>query len=291
MPTPDPLADLVDRMPDLDKGVTESGRRRQKVEGKLTGPPWPEAVKDVCDPVLAGGTEAVLGLIDMLKPVADGSDYKVRYTLHGLSVYACRKGKEKQRAAVIAAYTAALGQDRPAPVKEFLVWELETVGDERAADALAALLDDPTVGPDAVRSLLAVREGAAERLRAALPRAKGPMRLHLVQALGRLKDTASVPALKKAAGDPDADVRLAAVEALAAIGDPGSAEVCLKAVEADGWHRIKAAGACLLLAETLADAGSKADAKDVYGRLKKACGGEDEAHLRDACDRGLKAVG
>jgi len=117
------------------------------------------------------------------------------------------------------------------------------------------------------------------------------MRLHLIQALDRLKDTASVPALKKAAADADPDVRLAAVEALAAIGDAGSAEACLKAVEAEGWRRIKAVKACLLLAETLAAAGNKAAARDVYGRLKATCTGEDEAYLREACDRAQKALG
>ncbi len=281
----DTLADIVARMPELDEGG-KKGREK----GKLTGPTWPDAIRQVYDPVLAGGKRAVLALIGMLKPVDDGADYKVRYTLHGLSVYTRRKGKEKQRADVIDAYTTALGQDRPAPIKEFLAWELETVGDKRAVPALVALLADPTVGPDAVRALVAIGDGAAEPIRAALAKAGGKMRLHLVQAAGQLKDAAAVPYIRKAAEAQDADLRITARWALATIGDAGSAEVCLEGVAAKDWERVKAVKACLLLAETLARAGNKRAAADLYERLKKACSADD-AYIGEACDRGLKAGG
>ena len=281
----DTLADIVGRVPELDEGG-KKGREK----GKLTGPSWPDAIRDVYDPVLAGGKGAVLELIDMLKPIDDGADYKVRYALHGLSVYTCRKGKEKQRADVIDGYTTALAQDRPAPVKEFLVWELEAVGDKRAIPALAALLNDPAVGPDAVRTLVAIGHAAVEPLRAALAKARGEMRLHLVQAAGQLKDAAAVAHLKKAAEARDADLRITARWALATIGDAGSADLCLKGVEARDWERVKAVKACLVLAETLARAGNKRAAADLYDRLKKACAADDP-YIREACDRGLKAVG
>ena len=280
------LAEIVGRVPELDEGGKKGGEK-----GKLTGPSWPDAIRDIFDPVLAGGKAAVMVLIDMVKPVDDGADYRVRYTLHGLSMYTCRKGKEKQRAAVIDAYTTALGQDRPTPVKEFLVWELETVGDGRAVPALAAFLDDETVGPDAVRTLVAIGDGAAEPIRAALAKAKGPMRLQLVQAAGQLGDKAAVPLVRKAADSDDADLRITARWVLATLGDAASADACLKGVEARDWERVKAVKACLVLAETLAAEGNKAAARAVYGRLKQACAVEEDAYIREACDRGLKAVG
>jgi len=286
MASTDKLAEIVGRVPELDEGGKKGGDK-----GKLTGPSWPDAIRDIFDPVLAGGKAAVMALIDMVKPVDDGADYKVRYTLHGLSMYTCRKGKEKERAAVIDAYTTALGQDRPAPIKEFLVWELETVGDKRAVSALAALLNDATIGPDAVRTLVAIGDGAAEPIRAALAKADGPMRLQLVQAAGYLKDKAAVPHLKKAAEADDEDLRVTARWALATIGDAGSADLCLKGVEARDWERVKGVKACLVLAETLAAEGNKSAAKGVYERLKKACEAEEDAYIREACDRGLKAVG
>ncbi|MFO8012920.1 MAG: HEAT repeat domain-containing protein [Phycisphaerae bacterium] len=285
MPDKDKLAEIVDRVPDLDEGG-----KKGRSEGKLTGPPWPEAVRDIFDPVLAGGKKAVMALIDRVKPVDNGEDYKVRYTLHGLSMVTCRKGKEKERAAVIDAYTTALGQDRPASIKEFLVWELETVGDARAVPALAAFLDDETVGPDAVRTLVAIGDGAAEPIRKALAKSKGPMRLHLVQAAGQLGDKAAIPEVRKAVKSDDEDLRVTARWVLATLGDAASADACLAGAEARDWERVKGVKACLVLAETLAADGNKAAARDVYERLKKACAAEDDAYVREACDRGLKAI-
>ena len=292
MPTPQELTAILDRMPDLDKGAAESGGKRPKPStGKLTGPPWTEAIAEVFDPVLAGGRDAVAGLVAMLNEVDDGKDWRVRYTLHGLAVYTCRPGKEDERTAVRDAFLAALGQDRPTPVKAFLVRELATVGDKRAVAAVAALLADPDLGLDAAATLVAIGDGAAEAFRAALGKAAGRNRLQVLQALGRLKDAAAAPALMEAAGDADAEVCLEAVWALARLGHAPAADACLKAVEMGGWERIKAAQACLLLAETLAAAGNKADAKAVYTRLRDACTHDQEAYLRDACDRGLAGVG
>jgi len=288
MATTDTLADLVARVPDLDTG---GGKKKGRETGKLTGPPWPEAIRDIFDPVLAGGRDAIVGLVGMLTEVDDGRDYKARYTLHGLCVYVCRKGKEKERAVVIDALGAQLGGSCPTPIQEVIVWELETVGDERAVPALAPLLNDPTVGPDAVRTLVAIRDGAAEPIRKALAQAKGPMRLHLVQAAGQLGDKQAVPHLRKAATAADADLRITARWALATLGDAWAADLCLKGARASGWERIKAVKACLLLAETLAAARDKRAATDVYTRLREACGADRDAYVRDACDRGLMELG
>jgi len=285
MATTDALADIVARVPDLDEGG-QKGREK----GKLTGPSWPEAVRDIFDPVLAGGRDAVVGLIGMLGEVDDGSDYKARYTLHGLCMYTCRKGKEKERAVVIDALCAQLGGSCPTPIQEVIVWELETIGDKRAVPALAKRLADPTVGPDAVRTLVAIGDGAADPIRQALATAKGPMRLQLVQAAAYLKDKAAAPHLRKAAEDADVDLRITARWALATLGDAGSADLCLKGVAAKDWERVKAVKACLVLAETLAAAGDTRAAKDVYTRLKAACSDADDAYIRDACDRGLKGL-
>jgi len=292
MPTPQDLKAILDRLPDLDHDTVESGgQRRNSTTGKLTGPPWPQAVADVFDPILAGGRDAVAGLVALLNEVDDGKDWRVRYTLHGLAVYTCRPGKENERTAVLDAFLAALGQNRPTPIKAFLVRELATVGDKRAVPALGVLLADPALGLDAAASLVAIGDGIAEVFRAALGEARGRNRLQVLQALGRLKDAAAVPAFMEAAGDADPAVRLEAVWGLARLGHAPGADACLKAVEMGGFERIKAAQACLLLAENLAAAGKKADAKTVYERLRQACPQDQEAYLREACDRGMAALG
>jgi len=292
MPTPQDLKAILDRLPDLDAGFDEKGgKRRKPTTGKLTGPPWPKAVADVFDPILAGGRDAIAALVAMLNETDDGKDWRGRYTLHGLAVYTCRPGKENERTAVIEAFLAAVGQDRPAPVKGFLVRELATVGDKRAFQALGALLADPDLGLDAAATLAAIGDGAAAVFHGAVGKAKGRNRLQVLQTLGRLKDAAAAPAFMEAAGDADPAVRLEAVWGLARLGHAPGADTCLKALEMGGYERIKAAQACLLLAEALAAAGKKADAKAVYSRLRDACTHDQEAYLRDACDRGAAALG
>lgn len=273
------LAALVGKMPDPDR------------HGKLDGIAWPEAEK-IYDEILQGGRESAAKLVGMLKEVDDGEDYKARYTIHGLALYLSRPGKEKEREAFVAGLLSQLGGDRPKPVQGFVVRELQVVGGKECAEPLGKLLADEDLFEYAAMALLAIREGAAEAFRKALPAAKGRRRLTAVQALGVLRDAGSVEALRKASGDEDRDTRLAALWGLANIGDGGSADLALKAADAPpGWERIKATQACLLLAERLLDSGKKAEATKIWRRLKESRTDPSEAYIREAAERALQAAG
>ena len=294
---------LVNRMPELDveaeapkdapkaKGKDAPDgkpKRKPPVTGKLTGPPWADAAA-IYDAILAKGVPGVAAVIDMIQAVDDGTDYKARYTLAGLGAYVVRPGKEAARAAVIGALAAALGGDRPKTIQAFLIRQLQFVGDKGAVPALAKCLADADVGRDAVAALVAIRQGAAEALRAALPGAAGPNRLAILQALGVLKDAASLAAMKAAAADPDREIRLAAVWGLSQLADPSAVDVVIKASGADEWERIKAAQACLAMAENLLAAGRKADAVRIYTHLRDTRTDKSEAYLRDLAEKALAA--
>lgn len=276
MMQPQDVAALVGRMPDPDK------------HGKLDGIPWPEAEK-IYDEILKGGRPAVVKLVEMLKAVDDGEDYKVRYTLHGLVLYVGRPGKERE--ALVSALVSQLGGSRPKPVQGFLIRELQLVGGKESVPALGRLLSDEDLYSDAALALLAIREGAAEPFRKALPGAGGRRRLTLIQALGVLADPESIPVFREAARDPDLDTRLAALEGLARLGDAGSVDLLLKAADTPaGWERIQAAKCCLLLAERLAAAGRKAEAAKIGRRLQETRTDPSEAYVREAAGRFLKAA-
>jgi hypothetical protein len=277
------LVALVNQIPDPDTG---GGHRN----GKLTGPPWPEAEK-LCNQILAGGKASIVGLIDMIREADDAKDYKVRYTLHVVATYVCRKGKKAQRATVVKALASQLGGDRPKPVQTFLIQQLQVCGDGSAAPLLGEMLTDEALCDPAAAALVAIRNGADEQFRRALLRAKGKCRLTAVQNLGVLRDAKAVPALKRAAGDRDQNVRAAAVWALANIGDAGSVDLLLRAAETrSGWERIRAADACLLLGERLVAAGAKTNARRVYTRLRKRPGGSEEQHIRDQAGEALNGM-
>ena len=58
-----------------------------------------------------------------------------------------------------------------------------------------------------------------------------------------------------------------------------------------GWGRIKSTGYCLQLAEALAAAGKKKEAAVIYETLAKTRTADNEAHVREACARGLAKLG
>ena len=136
--------------------------------------------------------------------------------------------------------------------------------------AIGNLATDEALGEDAVRALVAIRAGAAAQLRSVLPRANRRNHLVLAQALGTLKDTESVPALRKLLGAEDSDLRQVAGWAVAHMADAGSADELLKRADAaTGFERTKLTDACLLLAENLLAAGKKKEAAAIYSHLER----------------------
>lgn len=265
----DKIAELVDQIPALDK------------RGTFTGPSWDEALP-ILDGVLAAGRDGVLAVIGMLKEIDDGSDYKARYVLHALSQYAGRPGKEAARAIVADALAA-----KP---NGYCARQLQVCGTKAQAPALGKMLADPELCEYAAQALLAIREGAVEEFRKALPDLKGAPRLTVLQALGVLADGASADAFKAAIVDADSDVRLAGGWGLARIGE--GVDLVIKAADVNpGYERIKATSNALLLAERLLAAGKKSEAAKIYAHLKNTRTDTSEAYLKDIASDGLVKAG
>lgn len=235
-PSHQDIAAVVDRVGKLDRN------------GRLDGLPWSEMI-----PIIDAALGDVGGVVGLIAEVDDGNDYKPRYLLHAMAVYVCRPGMEKQRATYLRALEAAIAGAPPASVKGYLVRQLQVAGDASCINPLGALLLDPELYEYAAQALLAIGGSAAE-FRAALPKASGGPRLTIVQALGVLRDAASVEALTAAARDESQDVRLAAVWGLANIGT-GKDDV-LEALDREtGFARIRMVDACHTLIEQLKGAG------------------------------------
>jgi len=201
------------------------------------------------------GRPAILGLIDMLVEPLEGDDVqpvKAKYALHCLAVHVCKIDDENARSQFSLTLASQLGGNRSKGVKAYLVQELQTAGGQEIVAALGKLLADPALCEPAAGALVAIGDGAAAQLRSALARAAGKCRLTIIQNLGVVGDEASVAALRRAVGDTDAGIRLAAGWALANIGDAGAVDLLLKAARAaKGWERSQMTKACLLLAEKL----------------------------------------
>jgi HEAT repeat protein len=229
-------------------------------------------------------------LVGMLTEPGKGDDSKARYALHALAVHVGGLRDEMARRAFAASLADTLKENRPAGVRRFVVRQLQVVGGKEVAAPLGQLLTDEEVCDEAAQALLAVRAGAAEQFRGALPRAEGKTRLAIVHALGTLRDREAAEALRKVAADKDRDTRLTALWALANIGDAGSADLLIKASGGEGYERVKATSACLLLAERLLAAGQKAEAVRIYTHLRDSRTEESEKYVKDAAERGLAAA-
>ena len=259
--------------------------------GKMTGPD-PAAAEKIFVEVLGGGRDNVLGLIGLLVEAGKGDDWKVRYLIHGLALYIHRPEGDKYRGMFVEALSSQLAGDLPKEVKSYLLREIQASGDKQAVPAVGKLLTDEELAAPAAAALVAIRDGAAEQFRQALPQAQGKSRLSILQALGVLRDGPSLDALKKALDDEDREVRLVAAFGLANSADGGSADSMLKASDVqDTWERDQMTSLCLLLAEKLLAAGRKGDAVRIYQRLRDTRTKPEDRHTLQAATLGLAAAG
>ena len=269
------LAELVGRMPDPDdRGLYCTNIDKEKIESAIAE-------------IHKGGRDNIVGVIDMLVEPGKGDDVKAHYALHCLGLHVC-KLDDNARRRFARTVGSQIGGDRPKAVQKYLIEELQAFGGKEVVKALGSLLADKDLCEPAAMALVAIGSGAAEQLRAALPGAKGKRRLTIIQNLGVVRDAESVGALREAVGDDDRDIRIAATWGLANIGDAGSAELVVKAADkSEGWERIQATKACLLLAEKLVGSGRQRDAGRIYRHLRDTRSDPGEQYIQDAVKSGL----
>jgi len=272
------LAELIERLPDPD----ERGLLSNIDAG---------TVDSVISQIYEGGRKSLRALIDMLVEPGQGDDVKPRYALHCLAVRMCRPEEEKSRRVFAQTLASQLGGKKPKSVQKYLIQQLQVAGGKEVAAALGKMLQDEELYEPAAQALVAIGDGAAGQLRDALPKAKGKIKITIVQNLGVVRDGESVDALKKALNDDDREIRLAAGWGLANIVDAGSVDLLLDAADVEAtYERNTATKACLLLAERLLDAGRKDAAVKIYKHLRSTRSSSDEAYICEAAKEGLAAA-
>jgi len=278
------VAALVERLPDADK---------PRAESKFTGPD-PAAAEAIVKELLAMGRPGVAALIDMVKETTDPEyvNYKREYLLHTLCLYVGRPGMSEQRRWVVGELSERVRrQSLSKGLRGFFIRELQVVGGPEVVESLAEQLLDDFLGQYAAQALVAIGNGAAAKLRQALPKAKGRNRVHIAQALGALRDAEAVEPLKETLKSRDRDLRVVAAWALANIGAEEAAETLLQQVAGSkGWERSQAVKACLVLAEKLAAAGKKDSARKLYVSLRQKASAPEELYVRQAVSKALRAL-
>jgi HEAT repeat protein len=273
------LKQLVGQMPDPDaRGMYCTDIDKEKIE-KITSE------------IAKGGKENILGVIDLLAEPGSDADVKPHYALHCLANHVLQSKDEKARQDFAQAVASQLSTDRSKYIRGYLCQELQWAGRKESVPALAQLLADEELVDPAAMALVAIKDGVAEVLRAALPSAKGRCRLVILHSLAALADPQSAGVFQAALTDADREVRLAAGAGLAKLGDAAASDALLKAADVEpGWERIQATKHCLVLAEKLATAGKKSEAAKIYGRLRQTRSDPSEKYIRDAADNALAAA-
>jgi len=250
--------------------------------------------------LIDGGSVMIDELIGLVgQTFGDPAGAMGKYAMHGAAIYAGRAGAEGDRKMVCEALAGQLSKKNSIDLKAFIIRQLQFCGRSDELPALAKFLGDKQLCEPAVQAMLAIGgDSAAGGLRGALAGAKGKHRVTILNAVGRLRDKGSAPAVRKFAGDKDRDVRLAALYALGNIGDAESADVLLAAADGEeSYERTQATDACFLLARRLAEGGDTKNSAKICRALSAARKTPADVHdrcaalavLAETC--GVEAVG
>jgi len=278
MAVSDKLKALVDQMPNPDgQGMFTENIDKDKIEKAIAA-------------IHAGGRDNIVGLVEMLGEPGSDEDAKPHYALHCVLNHTLVVKDEKARKEFCDVLAAELSGEHSDYIKGFLCQTLQCAGRREAVPALGKLLPNEALCDPAAMALVAIKDGSADELRKALPKAQGRCRLTIIHSLTALEDAGSANVFKEALNDGDREVRIAAGAGLAKLADAGSAAQLLKAAdEAQGWERIQGTKHCLVLAEKLTAAGKKGDAEKIYQHLRDTRKDPSEQYIHEAAEKALSA--
>ena len=212
------------------------------------------------------GADAIGPLLDVMGGENRTTDLAARIAVERMVHHAAAPKSSMDRAAISQALAQQASSDRPAIVRTFAIRMLSFIGGDAEVPALANLLTDPQVGEISRFALVRIPGHASlAALKAALPGAKGEMRIGLINALGARRDADALPALEATVKSDDPAVRAAALQAMARIPDQRSAAVVRASIErGPAADKASAWDAYVKLGETLLAASKRADAENVY---------------------------
>ena len=165
------------------------------------------------------GKPGIVQIASMLTPAGKGDNSKIQYALGGFTYSATQSGKEAWRKMAAEAYGEALSKVNDPDSKNFLIYQLQTVGKDESVDVLKSYLSDQRLAGPASRALARIgtpASGAA--LLKALDGATGATQIAITEALGESRYKEAVIAIEKTAVSSDLNLRKVSLFALSEIG-------------------------------------------------------------------------
>lgn len=219
------------------------------------------------------GKPGLVQIASMLTPLGKGDNTKIQYALGGFTYYASQAGKEALRKDAAEAYGEALSKVSDPDSKNFLIYQLQTVGKDESVDVLKGYLKDERLSQPAARTLARIGSPAAgAALLQALNNASGSAQLAITEALGGAHYKEAASAIEKTATSSERNLRKVSLYALSEIGAPSSEAVLAAAAQkvAYGYDEADATGVYLKYLGKLAANGQEAAAEKAALALIKA---------------------
>jgi len=227
------------------------------------------------------GPQGIRACVERLVEPGKGRDADVRRALHGLSLYACREGKEETRQMLEDVYIETLKSKAALPVKGFIVRQLQVMGTDRCVPALSRCLKKEDLQDTAVQALIAIgSQEALDALRRGARRSRKAKRTALLMALARLADEACEKLFLEASESGDRETRLVALYGLANSGTVAAEEAFLRSLSRDdSYERAKSLNSFSLWIRRLAEKGNEDQAVSVCKRILSVPG-QDAPNIR-----------
>ncbi|RFS22003.1 DUF1080 domain-containing protein [Chitinophaga silvatica] len=186
--------------------------------------------------IAALGEEGLSTIAGMMVAPGKGDNTQLEYAISGYTYYVTQPGKENARKQAVSALCKALSKSTVPEIKDFLISQIQTVGDNSAVATLQPYLVDSRLCDPAARTLVKINTPDAKTaLLNALSSASPDNKILLTEAIGDCKYTPAVATIAGFATSSDKKLAKVALYALSEIADPSSATVLAAAAAKSGY--------------------------------------------------------
>jgi HEAT repeat protein len=229
------------------------------------------------------GSDSVLEICDRLEVPGSERNARAEYALQAVAEYVVSRGSETERLRYVSALARGLDRPRPPVQTAFLLARLQVAGRRESITAASRFLADERLCEPAAQAMVAIRDGAEPAFLNALPGARRGCRITILKSLGDLRAGGAVDVLVKEVAAEDQGVRLAALYALANIGDARAETVLARScVQCAARERDECLSYQVLFARRQIEAGNRASAIIIGNALLSGCASSGQDQFRAA---------
>ncbi len=235
--------------------------------------------------ITALGEKGIIEMIAMLSPAGKTDNTSLEYAIGGYSYYVIQTGKETERQMAVNAYCSALKKLSDNASKQFIIKQLQQMGNDAAVPSIAKYLHDEYLSAPAAEALAQINSPASTKaLLKALKNSQGAVQLSLIEALGYAKYNKAVPAISKIATTDQGELRKVCLYALARIGNPASTDLLQAAAQKAGYtlENTDATAAYVTFLNELAANGNKETAEKFAMKLLADANAVQQVHTKTA---------